>query len=50
MRSVYVVLGGISRLAKTRPAKTFPTLVSEAYDIATADMGIEHPQRNRLTP
>ena len=44
MRTVYAVSGGVSKFAKSRPDKTFPAIVKEAYDYAIADIGLEHPQ------
>jgi acetyl-CoA C-acetyltransferase len=42
MRPVYVVSGGVSKFAKSRPDKTFPAIVKEAYDYTLADLGLEH--------
>ena len=41
---MYAVSGGVSRLAKARPDKTFPALVKEAYDYAITDLELEHPR------
>jgi acetyl-CoA C-acetyltransferase len=43
MRTVYAVSGGVSKFAKSRPDKTFPALVKEAYDYALDDLGLTHP-------
>ena len=48
MRTVYVVSGGVSRFTKTRPDKTFPAIVKEAYDYAIMDLGLEFQQFNEL--
>jgi acetyl-CoA C-acetyltransferase len=44
MRPVYAVSGGVSKFTKSRPDKTFPAVVKEAYDYAIADLGLTHRQ------
>ena len=46
VRSVYVVSGGVSKFAKSRPDKTFQGIVKEAYDYAVADIGLDIPAFN----
>ena len=41
MRPVYVVSGGVSKFAKSRPDKTFQAVIKEAYDYAIADLGLD---------
>ncbi len=43
MRPVYAISGGVSKFAKSRPDKTFPALVKEAYDYAIADIDLDFP-------
>ncbi|MDH5682078.1 MAG: thiolase domain-containing protein [Spirochaetota bacterium] len=38
---VYLVTGGVSRLARARPDKNFQGLVKEAYDYALNDIGLD---------
>ena len=39
-RKVYMVSGGVSKFAKSRPDKTFQAIVKEAYDYALGDLKI----------
>jgi len=48
MRPVYVISGGVSKFAKSRPDKTFQALVKEAYDAAIQDIGMETSAFTRL--
>lgn len=48
MRPVYVVSGGVSKFAKSRPDKTFQAIVKEAYDYAIADLSIDFPTFTHL--
>ena len=48
MRPVYVISGGVSKFAKSRPDKTFQALVKEAYDAAIQDIGMETKAFTRL--
>src|SRR4030065_2307881 len=43
MRPVYPLWGGVSKLAKARPDKTFQGIVKEAYDYAIQDLGLDFP-------
>jgi acetyl-CoA C-acetyltransferase len=40
MRPVYVISGGVSKFAKTRPDKNFQGITKEAYDYAINDLGL----------
>ena len=48
MRPVYAVSGGVSKFAKSRPDKTFPAIIKEAYDYAIDDLGLDFPTFTRL--
>jgi len=43
MRPVYAISGGVSKFAKSRPDKTYPAVVKEAYDYAINDLQISFP-------
>lgn len=48
MRTVYVLSGGVSKFAKTRPDKTFQAIVKEAYDYLLEDLGLDQRTFTRL--
>ena len=43
MRPVYAVSGGVSKITKARPDRTFQAVVKEAYDQAVAELGLDIP-------
>ncbi len=48
MRTVYAISGGVSKFAKSRPDKTFPAIVKEAYDYAIRDIGLDFPTFTKI--
>ncbi len=48
MRPVYVVSGGVSKFAKSRPDKTFQAIVKEAYDYCLQDIHIDFEAFNEI--
>jgi acetyl-CoA C-acetyltransferase len=48
MQSVYLISGGVSKFAKSRPDKTFQAVVKEAYDAAIQDIELDFPTFTRL--